>query len=189
VNKKTLVLLMVLGGALGVWKVVQERHDQTHPVLATSEDFIGYASGQAVADAAQYDHITLDYSIPSLKQVDVILGRLHEIYVKSPSSMSVRGLAAEYGAYVGEVIRRNEGNAYWTRDSKVAGEKSYPLHWNKGESYPFAWCARRITDGEEDSIWFKYSVLKDPDWKQHVSDDVHAGKALRVSRKPSGSAD
>ncbi|MGC2476960.1 MAG: hypothetical protein WA485_21675, partial [Candidatus Sulfotelmatobacter sp.] len=116
------------------------------------------------------------------------LGRVHENYVKNSSSISVRGLSAEYGAYVGEVIRRNEPNAYWTRDSKVAGEKSYPLHWNKGESYPFAWCARRITDGEGDSIWIKYSVLKDPNWKQHLSGAVNAGKELRVSRKPSGSA-
>jgi hypothetical protein len=64
VNKKTLVLLMVLGGALGVWKVVQERHAQSHPVLATSEDLIGYATGQAVSDAAQYDNITMEYIIP-----------------------------------------------------------------------------------------------------------------------------
>ncbi len=87
---------------------------------------------------------------------------MHENYLKNPSSISVRGLSAEYGAYVGEVIRRNKGNAYWTRDSDVGGEKSYPLHWNAGESYPFAWCSRRIIDGEGDSIWFKYSVLKDP---------------------------
>ncbi len=188
VNKKLLILALVVGGGLGVWNVVQEQQAQKHPVLSSSEDFIGYACGQAVADAQTYDHVTLDYSIGSLKQVDEILGRVHENYVKNSSSISVRGLSAEYGAYVGEVIRRNEPNAYWTRDSKVAGEKSYPLHWNKGESYPFAWCARRITDGEGDSIWIKYSVLKDPNWKQHLSGAVNAGKELRVSRKPSGSA-
>ena len=60
--------------------------------LSSSEDFIGYASGQAVADAQTYDHITLDYSIGSLKQVDEILGRVHEHYMKNPSSVSVRGL-------------------------------------------------------------------------------------------------
>jgi hypothetical protein len=96
--------------------------------------------------------------------------------LKNPSSISVRGLSAEYGAYVGEVIRRSEGNAYWTRDSKVAGQKSYPLHWNAGESYPLAWCSRRITDGDGDSIWVKYSVLKDPQWKQHLSGAVIVSK-------------
>jgi hypothetical protein len=169
VNRKQLTILLIVGGSLGVWKAVQELQANRHPVLATTEAFIGVASDQAVADAAKCDHITLDYSVASLKQVDEILGRVHENYLKNPSSMSVRGLAAEYGAYVGEVIRRHEGNAYWTRDSQFAGEKSYPLHWNTGESYPLAWCERRITDGDEDSIWIKYSVLKDPNWKQHLS--------------------
>ncbi len=53
--------------------------------------------------------------------------------------------------------------------AKLQGEKSYPLHWNAGESYPFAWCARRIMDGDGDSIWIKYSTLKDPQGKQHLS--------------------
>jgi hypothetical protein len=108
--------------------------------------------------------------------VDAILGRVHENYLTNPSSIHVRGLSTEYGAYVGEVIRRNEGNAYWTRDSDVAGEKSYPLHWNAGESFSLAWCARRITDGDEDSIWVKYSILKDPRWKQHLSGIVVKAK-------------
>ncbi len=175
-NRTILIIVLIVGGSIGVWKAVQERCAQTHPSLATTEQFISYACDQAVADAAKHDHITLDYSIGSLKQVDAILGRVHENYLKNPSSIHVRGLSAEYGAYVGEVIRRNEGNAYWARDSDVAGEKSYPLHWNAGESYPFAWCARRITDGDGDSIWFKYSVLKDPNWKQHLSGIVVKSK-------------
>jgi hypothetical protein len=167
--------MLVVAGGLGVWKGLHD-HAQTLPGIATTDDFIAYASGQAIADAAHYDHITLDYSVLSLKQVDEILSRMHESYLKNPSSISVRGLSAEYGAYVGEVIRRSEGNAYWTRDSKVAGQKSYPLHWNAGESYPLAWCSRRITDGDGDSIWVKYSVLKDPQWKQHLSGAVIVSK-------------
>ncbi len=169
-NRKLLVAVLIAGGSIGVWRARQERYAQTHPNLGTTEAFIGYACQQAVADAAQYDRITLDYSIGSLKQVDQILGRVHENYLENPGSISLRGLSAEYGAYVGEVIRRNEPNAYWTRDSQVAGEKSYPLHWNAGESYPIAWCARRIANGDEDSIWIKYSILKDPHRKQQSSD-------------------
>lgn len=120
-NRTILIIVLIVGGSIGVWKAVQERCAQTHPSLATTEQFISYACDQAVADAAKHDHITLDYSIGSLKQVDAILGRVHENYLKNPSSIHVRGLSAEYGAYVGEVIRRNEGNAYWARDSDVAG--------------------------------------------------------------------
>jgi hypothetical protein len=48
------------------------------------------------------------------------------------------------------------------------GEKSYPLHWNADESYPFAWCSKRITNGEEDSIWIKYSLLKDGASRENI---------------------
>lgn len=169
VKPKLLIVAIVVGGSLGVWKSVEEWEAKSHPNLSTTEQFISYASDHAVADANTFSHIRLDYSVASLRQVDQILGNVHDEYVKNPSSVSIRGMSAEYGAYIGEVIRRNEPNAYWTRDSQVAGEKSYPLHWRAGESYPMAWCARRISNGDEESIWVKYSVLKDGSWKKNPS--------------------
>jgi|SRR6185437_2829164 hypothetical protein len=155
------IVAMLVGCAIGIWKVAEERGAARHPHFATTEQFISFACDQAVKDARQYDNISLDYSIASIKQVDTILGRAHDSYVANPGSVSLPGMSVEYGAYVGEVIRRNEPNTYWTRDSQVMGEKSYPLHWKTGESYPIAWCSKRITNGDEDSIWIKYSVLKD----------------------------
>ncbi|HTT24470.1 MAG TPA: hypothetical protein VMG82_36465 [Candidatus Sulfotelmatobacter sp.] len=175
--KRGVIIALLVGCSLSVWKAFQERGQGT-PSFATTEEFIGFASQNAVAEAATYDHIQLDYSVESLKQVDEILGRVHNTYVKNPSSIHMRGVAAEYGSYVGEVIRRNQPNVYWTRDSKVMGEKSYALHWKAGESYPFTWCAERITNGEQDSIWIKYSVLNDPNWRQHLSGIVVRSKKL-----------
>lgn len=175
-HRNLLIASLAIGGCIGLWEAWQKREAERHPSLATTEQFISYMSNRALADAENYDHVRLDFSIGSLKQVDQILGRAHEAYRKSPSSISVLGLSAEYGAYVGEVIRRNEPNAYWTRDSQVMGAKSYPLHWNRGESYPFTWCSERITNGDEDSIWAKYSVLKNPDWKKQLSTAAAASK-------------
>ena len=177
-----LIAALTIGGCLGIRKAWQEIEADRHPSLATTEQFISYMSNHALADAENYDHVTLDFSIGSLRQVDQILGHAHEAYQKNPSSVSVRGLSVEYGAYVGEVIRRNEPNAYWTRDSQVMGEKSYPLHWNPGESYPFTWCSERITNGDEDSIWVKYSVLKNPDWKKQISTAVASKKRPNFPR-------
>ena len=175
--KRGLVIALLVGCTLGVWKLVQQR-GQGAPSFATTEEFIGFASQNALTDAATYEHIQLDYSVDSLQQVDKILGHVHESYAKNPSSIHLRGVAAEYGAYVGEVIRRNQPNVYWTRDSKVMGEKVYALHWKAGESYPFTWCSERITNGDEDSIWIKYSVLNDPSWKQHLSGIVARSKKI-----------
>jgi hypothetical protein len=170
-----------VGCGIGIWNVVTEREAARHLQFApTTEQFISFASDHAVMDARQYDHVALDYSIASLKQVDKILGRVHDSYVANPESVSLPGMSAEYGAYVGEVICRNEPNAYWARDSQVIGEKSYPLHWNAGESYPFSWCSKRITNGAEDSIWVKYSALKDRASTARVAtSNAHASRRWR----------
>jgi hypothetical protein len=114
----------------------------------------------AVRDADSNQHIKLDYSPESVKSVEHILGKLHEMYVRNPASISVRGLSAAYGAYIGEVIRRSETGVHWERDHPVFGEKSYPLYWGKGVSNPLGWCQKRIIDGEDDDVWVKYSILK-----------------------------
>lgn len=120
---KLLILAVVVGASVGLWQAVQEWQAKRHPNLATTEQFISFACDRALEDAQIHDHIALDYGVASLKQVDEILGRVHAEYVQNPGSVSVPGMSAEYGAYVGEVIRRSEPNAYWTRDSQVAGEK------------------------------------------------------------------
>jgi len=160
-DRRLLIAALLAGCAIFAWKVVEQRRAEKYPYFASTEQFISFGCNHALADAEQYQHISLDYSVASLKQVDQILGHVHDLYIKDPSSVSVQGMSMEYGAYVGEVIRRNEPNSYWTRDSQVMGEKAYPIHWNAGESYPFGWCSKRITNGEEDSIWIKYSILKD----------------------------
>jgi hypothetical protein len=160
-EKKLVMLALLVAVIIGVWRFAKERQAAKNPHFANTEQLISYACDQAIAEAQKYDGITLDYSIDSLKNVDTILGRVHDLYVKNPSSVHVQGISLEYGAYVGEVIRRNEPGAYWTKDSQIVGEKSYPLRWSNGESYPLAWCSKRIINGDEDLIWIKYKVIKE----------------------------
>jgi len=179
--KRGLVIVVIVGCALGVWKATRQKGQGT-PSFVSTEEFIAFACQHALTDAETFEHIKLDYSVDSLKQVDQILGHVHDAYVKNPKAVSVRGASAEYGAYVGEVIRRSQPNVYWTRDSSFMGEKSYVLHWKTGESYPFTWCAERITNGDEDSIWFKYSVINDPGWEQRESNAAARSKELGISK-------
>jgi hypothetical protein len=179
--KRGLIVVMIVGCVVGAWKAVRQR-GQGAPSFATAEEFIAFASQNAVTDAETYEHTKLDYSVDSLKQVDQILGHVHDAYVKNPSSVRLRGISTEYGAYIGEVIRRSRPNVYWTRDSEVMGKKSYALHWKTGESYPFTWCAERITDGDGDSIWVKYSVIDDPSWEQRSSAAAARSKKLAAKK-------
>jgi hypothetical protein len=127
----------------------------------TTEELIQFLSEEAVKDAHENSRVELDYSPISIKQIEQILGQLHDQYVKNPSSVSERGLGSAYGAYVGECIRKSEAGVSWGRDHPVGGEKSYPLQWHAGESFPMAWCRRRIIAGEEENVWIKYKVLKE----------------------------
>jgi hypothetical protein len=125
----------------------------------STDEFIQWLSSEAIKDAEQ-NNVKLDYSPESVRDVEKILGKLHQQYVQSPSSVAVMGISAAYGAYIGEVIRKTEEGVRWERDDQM-GEKIYPLIWGTGHSYPMGWCQRRITDGEEDNVWVKFSILKE----------------------------
>jgi phosphoribosylformylglycinamidine (FGAM) synthase PurS component len=135
----------------------------------TTNELIEYLSGQAVEDARDNNRIELDYSVESIKQVEEILGKVHEQYLNNPASVSERGLGSEYGAYLGECIRRSEPGAYWERDHPVGGEKSY----REGESFPMAWCRRRIIEGDGNNVWFKYTVLKEQRMRKEQLHNAH----------------
>ena len=154
---RLLMSLLVILMAIGIGFLL--RHRKKELTFRTTDEFIQYMANEAVKDAAR-DGVSLDYSVDSIKRVEAVLGKLHDMYAANPASVSVRGLGSAYGAYVGEVMRRTEPGAHWERDDPVGGEKSYPLIWKAGHSYPMAWCAHRIENGPEDNVWVKYSLLK-----------------------------
>lgn len=145
------VLLGVLFASL--WRRTEQPRE-----FKSSDEFVQWLANEAVKDAYANHQNKLDYSPDSVKKVEEILGKLHDIYVQNPSSISERGLSAAYGAYIGEVIRRTEPGVRWERDD-ATGEKVYPLIWGTGHSYPMAWCHRRIVDGDGDNVWVKYWIL------------------------------
>ena len=130
--------------------------------FASTDEFVQWLANEAVKDAWEGNHVKLDYSIESIKDVENILGTFHDQYTNDPSKISVKGLGSAYGAYIGEVIRRSEPGAHWQRDDEM-GEKSYPIIWGPtaGHSYPMAWCYRRILNGDEDNVWIKYQAIKE----------------------------
>jgi hypothetical protein len=159
VKSSTVFILVLL--VLGAGFLMRTRRKEASGLkFKNTDQFIQYMASEAVKDAEREDHINLDYSVDSIKQVEEILGRLHGQYATDPSSISAKGLGSAYGAYIGEVIRRSEPGARWERDDAVGGEKSYPIIWQDGHSYPMAWCYHRIVNGPEDNVWVKYQALK-----------------------------
>lgn len=143
------------------------------PEFKNTDEMMQYYADRAVQMAGQYHHVKLDYRPDSIKEVEAVLGKLHEDYVRTkPSDRAVRDLAMTYGAYIGEVIRRTESGAHWERGDSVGGQDSYPIVWSAGSSYVCAWCYRRITVGEEDNVWLKYLMVRDENWKKPPEEGI-----------------
>jgi hypothetical protein len=159
-TKIAVIVVIVLAGiALAVLRLQRGRVTKTD--FKSTQEQMEYLATEAVKMADKNFSVKLDYSPNSIKQVEKVLGQLHDEYVRTKPTEGVNGLAMAYGAYIGEVIRRNEPDVRWERSDGVGGENSYPLIWQGGSSYVCAWCYRRITNGEEDNVWFKYTAIKE----------------------------
>jgi hypothetical protein len=121
-------------------------------------DFMPQMASEAVQYATEHQK-TLDYTPESVKVVESLLGELHELRAKqelSDRDLNIRAL--QFGGYVGEVIRRQYDGS-WATDHPVAGPKSFPIRFNGHESFPVGWCGKRMLNGDEDNVWFKFKVV------------------------------
>lgn len=103
--------------------------------------------------------VSLDWSEQSVRQVEQMLGRLHDELSKAhPPDETVWTFAKAFGSYIGEVIRRRYGGEWGliTLDGK-----SFPgLKQASGDLvWPWSKAHERLTNGSEDNIWHYYQVL------------------------------
>ena len=117
---------------------------------------------RAVLIARREQGVTLDYSPGSIERVERILSALHDRQTGNPmSDRELSILSARWGAYIGEVMKRVR-SAKWRRDSEVSGAGAMPLIFDAGsEAYPRSWVYKRIVDGPEDNIVFKFQAFAD----------------------------
>ncbi len=127
----------------------------------------GYAR-VAVDFARQHLQVSLDFSEESLRQVEEILGGLHNtlpkgvlgrILKRGPTPNQIQQMATMWGGYVGEVIRRRWGGQ-WSTESQIQSGAVITLHIGTMEISPPHKVYKRLTNGPEDNIWHYYQVLK-----------------------------
>lgn len=150
-------VIMVAAYRLFLRKVRPQSHDPNQ--------FMPQLAQRAVAYAAEHGR-RLDYSAESVQDVEALLGELHDLRAKG--SLDDRGVnqhALRFGAYVGEVLRRRY-NGTWHLDHEVGGPSSFPISWGGGESFPVTWCGKRILNGDEDNVWFKYQVVTSDEYRR-----------------------
>lgn len=122
-------------------------------------------AAEAVACARKEYKILLDFSPASVQQVENnVLAKLHEIHVNTPMSKSELSRNSTcWGAYIGEVLKRIKGGK-WQRDSQRVGQGTMPIVFAPGnEAFPSAWVYKRITNGPNDNVTFKFQVVISPE--------------------------
>jgi len=121
-------------------------------------------TGNAIKMAEGFE-INLDYSDESIQKVEEILAKINAHFINAQSDEGLSGIAFGFAGYIVTVIEKNHGAGKWEKDHKEAGADTFPFHWKGGTIFPYAWCMKRIIDGDSDNVWFKYQalVLKTPD--------------------------
>ena len=103
--------------------------------------------------------VTLDWSEASVREVEQMLGRLHdEMASAQPPEDAVWTFAKAFGSYVGEVLRRHHGGV-WGMVSMDG--QSFPGLQQAGGSlcWPLGRAHKRLTNGPDDNVWHYYNVL------------------------------
>jgi hypothetical protein len=162
-----IVLVVVLAVVVIGYRAYTRRPQSTAPTTIPTDpnEFMPEMADRAVQYATEHGK-ALDYTPDSVKSVEAMLGELHESRARQQlSDRDLNVQALHFGAYIGEVIRRKHGGS-WSTDHPVAGPKTFPIHWNGGESFPIGWCGKRILNGDEDNVWFKFKVVTSDEYQR-----------------------
>ncbi|HEY1172969.1 MAG TPA: hypothetical protein VGH19_16495 [Verrucomicrobiae bacterium] len=153
-------------------------NEQPAKQFATTDTMMAHFSGEAVKWVKQDRSLTLNFSPDSIKIIEEELGRLHKTRQIKDGDKGLLGLAIGYGAYVGEVIRREHGGT-WATDHPEAGLKSYPLTLSNPlvTIFPVNWCYKRLVNGENDNVYFKATA-----WKLNLTNVTAQTNAAPSSR-------
>lgn len=121
-----------------------------------------FAANRAVETAKKVDGAVLDYSPNSLKDIDKIV---LDIRRSGTNPEEVKGTLFILGAYVGEVIVRNNKGSEWSQPPKevqAAGLTAMGISTKDGVFWnPIGKVHKLLINGEEDSVVHFYNVIKD----------------------------
>lgn len=130
---------------------------QTHDSVSA---MVSSYAEQAV-QTARASNAQLDYSENSLMEVETILAQLaRQMTDGTPGSQDVGEVCKMWGSYLGEVVRRHFGGE-WSIET-YPGKQFATLTLSVGGNklFPTMKVHRRLTQGEEDSVWSFYKMVK-----------------------------
>jgi len=113
---------------------------------------------RAVSQARRFN-VVLDFTPKSIERVERLFTAMHQLRAMGKMSESqLDAKSLDYGSYIGEVIRRS-ATGEWSRDHPQFGEKCFPLTLKGTQVFPVNWCVKRIENGPDDDLWFKFQSV------------------------------
>ncbi len=113
-------------------------------------------SKKAISEAKEKHNIDLDLSLESLKNINEIIQKLH-----SSGTFDKDETPMLYGAYIGEVIRKQVGKSFWVTGHPDNGSNTYPVKFSKDlYAFPVVWVRKHLENGEQDNVLHKFSAFK-----------------------------
>jgi hypothetical protein len=130
---------------------------------------------EAVRRAKSEHRIYLDFSPSSIERIEEMLGSIHDRHLDEPLNEKELSLQSiRWGAYIGEMMKQVKAGK-WQRDSAKLGKGTMPVVFDSGdEAFPCSWAYKRIADGPDDNIVFKFQFFSDPNLRKHLENDKTA---------------
>jgi hypothetical protein len=127
---------------------------------------------ETVRRAKAEHRVDLKFTPDSIERVEAMLGTIHERHLKNPLTEKELSLQSiRWGAYIGETMKRVRSSK-WQRDSEKLGKATMPLVFDSdNEAFPCSWAYKRIADGPDDNIVFKFQVFSDSRLRNHLESD------------------
>ena len=120
----------------------------------------GAYAEKAVQKAREFN-TQLDYTENSLMEVEVILSQLAGgSSVAQTSADDVGEMCKMWGSYLGEVVRRRFGGEWSVETYPGKQFATLTLSVGANKLFPTMKIHRRLTQGEEDSVWSFYKMVK-----------------------------
>src|SRR5260370_39046264 len=120
----------------------------------------GAYAEKAVVKAREFD-AQLDYSENSLMEVEVILSQLAgNLPGDGASPDEVGEMCKMWGSYLGEVVRRRFGGEWSVETYPGKQFATLTLSVGANKLFPTMRINLRLTQGESDSLWSFYKMVK-----------------------------
>lgn len=129
---------------------------QTHESVSAMAE--AYAE-KAVQKAREFN-AQLDYTENSLMEVEAILAQLAGGQHTAQTPDHVGEMCKMWGSYLGEVVRRRFGGEWSVETYPGKQFATLTLSVGANKLFPTMKVHRRLTQGEDDSVWSFYKMVK-----------------------------